>query len=224
MSTLRALSWNVFTGHDPAEVRRTLTALCAEHRPHVIVVTEAAHQDLARFPGYRLMQETPLPAGPDHLVHEEGDTALLIRADVAVRHHRVEAMTKAWIGPKNGWPHTPRRYRSAWLRTPDGQTWKLQGAHWPTGGPGGKNVDAVTETTDHAARWLRRTMPGRPALIVGDLNLTHIQLVRTVIAARAREVGVGPDHALYRNCSADMLQLDKFGSDHHAYLFTFATT
>lgn len=224
MSTLRALSWNVFTGHDPAEVRRTLIDLCNRYHPHVVVPMEAAHQDLARFPGYRTLQETPEPMGRDHLVHEFGDTALLIRDDVKIRHERVEEMSVPWVGPKNDWPHDPRRYRSAWLQLPDGKVWKVQGAHWPTGGPDGRNAEAVAETIAHETQWLRRTMPGRPTALIGDLNLRQAQLLPVVLAGRAHQMGSGPDHALYRNCSGHMDQLDMFGSDHHAYLFTFATT
>jgi len=221
MSRLVNLEWNVFTGHDPADVRETLIDLSRQHRPHVITVLEAVRQDLSRFPGYQLLQEAPRPVGPAHLMHEEGETALLIRNDVKITHQRISPMTEPWTGPRNDWPHDPRRYRSAWLRLPDGVLWKYQGAHWPTGGFGGRNDAAVTETVDFAEKWLRRTMPGRPTALVGDVNFTKGELGLIADSGRADHVGAGLDHALFRNCTATFVQLGQFRSDHNANLFVF---
>lgn len=213
-SELSILAWNVYQGHKPTAVRNIVASLAIEHQPHVIVLNEATNAGPFHVPGYVSFQ-LPKNNPPGRIQPEDADTAVLVRADVDVRRHRVYKMRTSWTGPDHGLPHEPRVFHGLWLRTREGQTWKIAGGHWPFG-------TAKDEAKRWTARWIRRTMPLRPVLFVGDLNEMPAGLSPMLHSARAQSVGHRIDRAIHANCRAVSVQtLGFYGSDHRAVLFTF---
>lgn len=212
-SGLTVLAWNVYQGHDPADVRQAVATMARTYRPHVIVLNEATNAGPFGVPDYAAYQ-LPKNTPPGRIQPEDADTAILVRVDVDVRRHRVYRMKISWTGPDHGLLHEPRVFQAVWVRT-GGRVWKLAGGHWPFG-------VAKDEAKRWTARWLRRTLRGRPVLFVGDLNESATGLTTTLRDARAKSVGHRIDRALYRNCHATSVRtLGEHGSDHHAVLYAF---
>lgn len=211
MHTLRLITWNVYEGHKPDDVLAALTKLVEDHNPDVLVLQECSFQDkLYAVPGYRVFHK-PLDH-PGHGVRgEDADSAVLVRADIAVRRHRWRKMKMSWKGPDHGIPHEPRVYQTMLLGV-RGRTWKLGGGHWPFG-------RAQLETKAWVIAWFRSAMPKRPTVYTGDLNCTVRGLARVLWAAGAKAAGHRIDLAIYRNCRVkDEMALPMLGSDHHAVL------
>lgn len=223
---LVVVAWNVFVGNDPDRIAAALTELAEEHQPDVFVLTEATrcHRQVAKAAdalGYRVFHEQPTPGVHGGIVHEEGDTAVLVRsgADVKVLAEHVASMGRNWIGPKHGLKHEPRRYRRLRLQV-RGTRWGLTGSHWPTGGPGGANKTAFRETMRRSRAWALAA-PVRATVDVGDLNGRIPALTPWAKRFGATVTGHGVDVAVHRGCSAEATVLEAFGSDHRAMLFRF---
>lgn len=212
-SSLKVLAWNVYQGHDPAAVHHEVAAMAHAHRPHLIVLNEATNCFPFKVPGY-VSYQLPKNNPPGNIQPEDADTAILVRSDVVVRRHRVYPMHESWTGPDHGLPHEPRVFQALWIRT-GGKTWKVAGGHWPFGA-------AQDEAKQWTTNWIRRTMPRRPVLFVGDLNATAHDLTPVLRNARAKSVGHRIDRAIHRNCSAVSVRtLGEHGSDHEAVLYEF---
>lgn len=212
MHTLTTLTWNVFEGHKPAEVERTLHTLAETYQPDVFCLQECSFQGDIKVPGYTTFK-LPLNNPPGHVRGEDADTAVLVRNGIGVRHHHFVPMKVSWKGPDHGIPHEPRVYQRMLLKV-RGKTWKYSGGHWPF-------PPAKTETMRWVTRWLLLTLPGRPAAHVGDLNTTVAGLSRMLRRAKAHATGHRIDLAIYRNCHVkEVRTLGSFGSDHDAVLIT----
>lgn len=214
MDHLDIITWNVYQGHDPADVLATLREFATKYRPHVIALQEATNLGPIHVPGYTTYHE-PAEHTTGRVQPENADAAMLVRDDVKVTRHGLMRMTMFWNGPDHGLPHRPRVYHRALLRTGHGGPWKFGTGHWP--------FDAAQqETIRRIARWFRRTLPGRKTIWVGDLNAMPLSFREIIGIPGVRTAGHRIDRAIYRNCEVEATSLlGKHNSDHNAVLLRF---
>lgn len=224
----RVLAWNAKVGRNPDDVIRALTLMMSA-RPHIVEITEATPygrelHEFAELNGYRRYQlphvRPPKPRGRRRPQAEDANIAILVRDDVVVRRARAKRMRWRWWGPVHGWEHMPRVYWKMNIRIPERPgLWRLSFGHWPTTRPA-RNGRPCRETE----RWVRRWFAAGafwPSVHVGDLNRSVARLQRLFPHQRV-VVGRGPDNALTnRKVGAATIVLPRYGSDHHAVLYSF---
>lgn len=222
MSGLRVVTFNVWVGQAPSQLRRNLIELANDTgRPHVIALQEAKRFG-GTIPGYcRIDSET--------FRREAKSNVLLVRnADVTVhRYHEVAVQGPMWKGPKHGLEHPPRIFPGTTVEVDD-QRWDVLDVHRTPGGPtssvkSNRRASWAAEDRDLESwldsRWERH--PERPALVVGDHNNRVFDRNKLSISDLARRTEcnlavLGIDGALFRNCTVKARKLDRlYGSDGH---------
>lgn len=144
------LQWNVYVGQSPRRVRRRLRSLIRTWQPDLILLSEAyrCRDQLATLKGYRLNQGAN--------VGEGADCALLVHLDHRVTKSSTARMRKSWIGPKHHLPKSPREYPRDRIRLDQGLIVRAVSLHLPTTDKAGRNLPAVTESTDWVTRWFKK--------------------------------------------------------------------
>lgn len=204
---MKALYWNVYIGHNPNDVLKELRDMIGETRPDLIGLGEASNcfDVVQRIKGYRVFAIKETYQG-------EGDTIVLARDGVKLRHWHWMKMRKWWTGPKHGLKQGPKRYWSGRV-SEDGVTYRVSFGHWPFN-------TAVAETEDRVAKWFGVAAPGRASAHIGDLNMKPEEVTKYVRRFRGSHVGVFLDQCMFKNCEVTARNLGKRGSDHPAVLFT----
>ncbi|HWV45523.1 MAG TPA: endonuclease/exonuclease/phosphatase family protein [Nitrospira sp.] len=232
---LDIITWNVYVGHKPSDVKTALTDMAKEYNPHIFALQEATNlganrirrtkgrprtewgngrQDPNRaihLPGYRTYH---LPKDhPKGLYGEAADTALLIRNDVIIHGHQYNKMKEKWKGPDHGFIHEPRVYQTIWVSSAiTGEVWKIGAGHWPFG-------SALQETINYVHDWFAKTIKGRPTVWVGDLNAMPHDFKSITDLSDVKVVGHRIDQAITRNVKmATAKDIGAHGSDHDAVL------
>lgn len=218
-NALYVLAWNVYVGRNPSEVRFRLRSLLQDHQPEVVALLEATRlyenlQDL----GYQVVQLKARRRGRrrKRLQPGEANVAFLIRNDVLLKHSAILRMRTPWRGPKMGLPQAPRVYR--WIRIDfNDKVWKIGAAHTPFGKPARK------ESRNRLVQWFRRTVPGRPTVLLIDSNMSKVEFDKTIADPSGAEfAGKRIDLAAWRHADlVSMEDLGKHGSDHPAMLYGF---
>lgn len=211
---LCVISWNVFTGHKPADVRREVEGMIKDHDPDVIALMEATHlKGRLDGLGYRVFQGSPKPKRRGN-ISGGAEIALLIRNNLRVTGNGILEMTTFWKGPKHGYPQDPRSYPWVRLRR-NGVVWKIGCAHTPFG------HDAQVESKHRLVRWVKTSKPGRPVVLVLDANM-RLPEFRKEIAdpSGMKATGYRIDLIGYKNAELHRSQrLGLHGSDHNAMLY-----
>lgn len=215
---LKVLGWNVYVGHNPADVHRQLADMIAAHHPDVIVLTEAVHQQhsLASL-GYNVVH-LPSKAVRKGNQPETADTAILVKPSITLLGHWAMRMTTYWKGPDHGWPHDPRVYQVARIRK-GRQTWRLLGDHQPFG------RKPVAESVRRLRAWLA-AVRGVPSIVIGDQNQRAPEFEKRVAPQPDAHVGgYRIDLAAFVGCElVSVVDLGFRNSDHRAQLYTFRVT
>lgn len=170
-----------------------LPAELADHRPHVVVLTEAqrARAFLRGLAGYQLL---PAYRGGT----ETADVAVLVRRDARTLHRWAMRLRLAWVGPLKGKRHSGRIYPIQRVRLPGGAAVRVAAVHFPTGGPHGPNARAWAESARRLNHWANNNTSG-PLVAVGDFNALAGELADLASAIGAGVVpGAKVDHALVR--------------------------
>lgn len=207
---MKILYWNVYTGSKAGDVLRELRQMIDKHRPDIIGLGEADHLWFAvrEIKGYR-------PFSIKASYRGEGDTVVLVRDDVDLKHWHWLKMTKWWVGPKHGLKQGPKRYWSGRIKDPKLGLVRVSIGHWPFN-------YAREETEQRIVSWFARTIPGRKSVHVGDLNTHPDDMSKFVTRFKGRHVGEGIDRAMFKNMGATAHSLGRRGvSDHPAVLFHF---
>lgn len=159
-----------------------------DHKPSVVVVTEAYHAGpwlRERFPDYRVKQYSKA-------IGAEGpDIAVLVSRDLHIMHRRPMVMREPWTW--HGRHRQPRVYPVLVLADHKGRKWPMLGMHAPPGGPAGENARAWAETRRRAGAWLLRQ---DGALAPGDWNATAHELTDQLPAGLQIVVGTKVDHTV----------------------------
>lgn len=145
------LQWNVYVGQPPRRVRRRLRSLIKTWQPDLILLSEAyrCRDQLSTLKGYRLNQGAN--------VGEGADCALLVHLDHRVTKSSTARMRKSWIGPKHHLPKAPREYPRDRIRLGLGLiVVRAVSLHLPTTDKAGRNLPAVSESTDWITRWFKK--------------------------------------------------------------------
>lgn len=212
----RIITWNTKVGRRPARVLRMLRKIVKQHRPHVIVLQEAAGyvDALHDLPGYDVF--TPRGTG------EARGNVILVAADIPTERLPSIRCHFPWTGPKAGMRHPGRVFPVA---EPGG--WTIANVHRTR--PGwSHNGAAFAEEHD---RLLDLEHTTGPLVIVGDQNIgtrTGSDRARNTPWALAQKLDAGIvtttpghiDYAIVRGVDGFAEELGKFGSDHNAVLFT----
>ena len=231
MARLNLVAWHCYTGNDDDNVLAALSTWAARYayEPlHVFALSEAAshHDALAEWCNahdWRLLQEKPergRPRGDD-----TGDVAILLAPGVRLRVHWRARMRQAWMVVRYRRVHEPHVYEVAGISIPrkrrwlPGRRWRIEAAHWPTGGVNGRNREAWLESARHARAWLAR---GRvPSIVVGDLN-EQADTLADWYGPRFKVFGKRIDVAVTRGVTdCRWTELGKGGGDHHGRFYRF---
>lgn len=214
MSTSTFLSWNVRVNQKPDHVHDELTKIAHTYKaPDVICLQEAYKLDLNDFCNLDGLLYQGWHAKAVEGRSEASDVMLLVHKvpGITVLRHDHLMMKQHWIGPKEGQEKDPREYRGTVYRK-DGQVWKVLAPHIPFG------KAAVAESERAIRNYVRLTVPKRPVVVVGDMNMSAAQ---TREALGMKVVGHGVDQAAFKNCNVTARRLpDMHGSDHYPVLFT----
>lgn len=217
-SFLDIIGHNIWIGTNPREGRRWARKLINEHDPEILTFLEATrmHGDLDGL-GYRVFQLAPKPKRRGNLPGD-ANVALMVRKDVKVVASWAMRMRTFWKGPKHGKAQDPRVYRAVNIRW-CGRTWKIGVAHTPFG------ETARRESRNRLVRWFRRTVPGRPTILIIDSNMSKAEFNEQIadpVDATVR--GHRIDIAAFKNVHLEeMKNLGKGPSDGHpAMLYTFS--
>lgn len=211
MVMVEVVSWNARVDNN---TRRGITAIAQGIGPHVIGTTEVARRSDAELShaGYRLYRHSMKRAKVRGRTPEWRNSAVLVRRDVEVLRITWKVERTPWRGPKAGVRHDPRVWPELVIRV-DGKILKVAPAlHFPFG-------DAQDDMARNVARWMRRTLPRRAVLAVGDVNMKFSGWKRRVCSpVRAVAIrGYGVDHgAVKRVKAASVTRFPRYGSDHFA--------
>lgn len=212
---LTIIAWNVYVGNKAAVVVSTLKTMIKNHHPAVFALMEASnlYGQLDAL-GYKVVQLKPKPRRKGNQP-AQGNIAILISPEYAIKERKSLRMLTFWKGPKHGWPQDPRVYRYVKIRKkkdPTARTWKICAAHTPFG------MAARLESRKRLVEWLRGSSPKQPTILVLDANMT-LKHFREVIAkpGGAQSSGIGIDLEAHKNCT--LVQTENLGlkvSDHPA--------
>lgn len=161
-------------GNAPEAAKRFLAGM-RDLDADVGVITEAKAlvrhlRAAARHHGLEVITETPRPTRAGAPVPEEGDTALLVRAEL-VRRGATKVRDLTWIVRRYSRVHEPRRDQVALTKGPI-RGWLA--LHAPPGGPDDRlNGAAWADQMRAALAWAGR---GGCRVIIGDVNCSKERL------------------------------------------------
>lgn len=214
--TLTIIAWNIYIGTGAKAARTALRDFIERFSPEIIALMEATnlYNDLDGL-GYEVIQLRPKPSRKGNRPGQ-GNIALLVRNDVPILKRKALHMRKFWRGPKHGLPQDPRVYRSILVEF-DGRKWKIGCAHTPFG------TEARIESRFRLVRWLQKTLPGRPTVLVIDANMHRSEFKNDIAEpGGAKIAGDGIDLTAYKNCKlVNEENLGRGISDHPAMKYDY---
>lgn len=213
---LTVIAWNVYIGTKPARARDALRDMIMTHAPELFGLIEAKnlYGELDGL-GYQVVQLKPRPLRKGNQ-EAQSNVAILVRNDVKIKRRFAFRMRTFWRGPKHGWEQDPRVYR--WVRIKwQGRIWKIGVAHTPFG------EDARLESNRRLKQWFKKTVPGRPTVLLLDANMLQEEFERKVVhPVNAEAAGDHIDLAAFMNVELiGEANLGKGISDHPAMLYQF---
>lgn len=224
--SIRVADWNAGPGRDRDEVAKQVRHLIRDtERPEVVTLHEvwlyqAAIVDaISDYQWFRVSREK---AGH----HKHADTIIGVRGNVKARRVGALIQRLRWTGPKSPTPkNQPGR---VWPVVALGRKWLIMSPHKVTGGVGGRNPDAAQEEHDAIIALANSRRARRRALVMpGDWNApAHSKHKRApaqvarLIGGKIVQSGGGVDLAVVRDCRGGGMRLGKYGSDHHARLYS----
>lgn len=213
---LTVIAWNVFIGTKPARARDALRDMITRYNPQLFGLIEAKNlYGELDIPDYQIVQLKPRPLRKGNQ-EAQANIAIVVRNDVKIKRRFVFRMSTFWRGPKHGWNQDPRVYR--WVRIKwQGRIWKIGVAHTPFG------EDARRESNRRLKQWFKKTVPGRPTILLLDANMLREEFEKKVAdPVDAEAAGHHIDLAAFMNVELiGEKNLGKRVSDHPAMLYQF---